>query len=136
MIIGLAEMTENLEGNASWRRDKAAQHPDDTRNTEAAEILERLAIEVGKLGSSPLFHELEKLDEEILAIDDDTLSLIEDESEYHRAIGFHSFPDSGEEYLKGLVEIYSAHLEKVKARTNRHVESMKRAAKALSATWS
>jgi hypothetical protein len=35
-----------VEGTAEWRRQKARQFPDDTRNLKAAEELECLAAEI------------------------------------------------------------------------------------------
>jgi hypothetical protein len=106
-------LVEDLEQNASWRREKADQYPNDHRNVIAAEILERLMEEVGKLNKdSLLLRQLEKIDEELLEITDDLFSLSGDLSDYHRGIGFHSFPESAEEYLTDLIDIYSANLAK------------------------
>lgn len=103
-----AALIEDLENNAAWRRDKAAEYPDDHRNVVAAEILERLVKEAGQLG--PNYIRLRKLD----ALSDELAngnhhgleSLVEDVNEYHRDIGFHRFPESIHVYVDDLIEIH------------------------------
>jgi len=123
------DLVEELDFTAQWRRDKAAQYPKDTRNTEAAELLERLAIEVGKLSKSFLVRRLEKIDDELVAIDGWDFRLSEDLSDYRRSIGFHRFPESGEKYLSDLIEIYSNHIERVGPGSD--IEEQKRASRDL-----
>jgi hypothetical protein len=47
----------DFEQTADWRRSKAAEHPEDSRNLEAAALLDKLAASVETvapdLGSSP-----------------------------------------------------------------------------------
>ena len=45
----LNQIGGNLEYTADWRRRKAEEFPEDTRNVEAAEELERLAAEIGAM---------------------------------------------------------------------------------------
>jgi hypothetical protein len=52
---------DELENTASWRRQKAVEHPGDMRNLEAAELLERLAEEVRALRGSSVDQELDRL---------------------------------------------------------------------------
>jgi hypothetical protein len=105
------DLAEELASTAQWRRDKAAQYRDDTRNTEAAERLERLAVEVDKLGESFLFRRLERINDELLSVRPlEIYYLVTAVDEYQRSIGFHAFPDSGEDYLKDLIKIYSKQL--------------------------
>jgi len=40
------ELKEEFERQAEWRREKAAQYPNDERNAEAAAIFDRLASSV------------------------------------------------------------------------------------------
>jgi hypothetical protein len=42
-------LVNHLEGTANWRREKADEYPDDVRNIEAAEILDRLASQLRSL---------------------------------------------------------------------------------------
>lgn len=111
-------LEDQLWSTASWRHDKAEQYPHDHRNKEAAEFLEKLAEEVATLRNSPDYHRPDKLEEELVDVSDgckvyDLIHLSEDLSEYHRSIGFHSFP-TAEGYLKDLIEIYSRHLDNAK----------------------
>lgn len=46
MIEGVTALADDLDACASWRREKAAEYPDDTRNLRAAELLEGLAAEL------------------------------------------------------------------------------------------
>lgn len=39
----MIELAKKLEYSAEWRREKAAEYPDDSRNVEAASLLDRLA---------------------------------------------------------------------------------------------
>jgi hypothetical protein len=50
-----------VESTADWRRSKAEEFPDDRRNLEAAEQLDRLAKEVGKLEGSELHRRIDAL---------------------------------------------------------------------------
>ncbi len=47
MPTDIADVAESLRldfgETARWRREKAAEHPEDSRNVEAAELLDRLA---------------------------------------------------------------------------------------------
>jgi hypothetical protein len=51
----------NIEGTAEWRRRKAEEFPDDRRNLEAAEELDRLAEEVEQLDGSDIHQRILKL---------------------------------------------------------------------------
>lgn len=99
-----AALIEDLENNASWRRDKAAQYPDDERNVRAAEISERLMDEAAQLGADDVrLRRLEVLSQNLCG---DGLELVQDINEHHRAIGFGYSPVSISEYLDDLIEIY------------------------------
>src|SRR5215831_7844006 len=47
-------ISDRLESTAEWRRGKAEEFPDDKRNLEAAEQLERLAAEVRALDDTEI----------------------------------------------------------------------------------
>jgi hypothetical protein len=97
-------ITDDLEKNASWRRDKAAQYPDDERNVRAAEISERLMDEAAQLGADDVrLRRLEVLSQNLCG---DGLELVQDINEHHRAIGFGYSPASISEYLDDLIDIY------------------------------
>jgi hypothetical protein len=105
----------DLESTADWRRRKAEGYPEDTRNEAAAELLEKLAAQLRALKVSPFYRKLGELEETLYQGVDakgfDLLGLSEALSEYHRGIGFHHFPESAEEYLVDLIQIYSGELE-------------------------
>jgi hypothetical protein len=42
----LTFLADDLEHTAEWRRQKAEEYPNDDRNIQAAEIMERLAEEI------------------------------------------------------------------------------------------
>jgi hypothetical protein len=91
---------ENIEGTAEWRRRKAEEFPDDARNLKAAEELDRLAEEVGKLEGSELYRRIDAMIELAGDTNVDLVTLCERESEELRHIGFHSFYESGAEFLQ------------------------------------
>jgi hypothetical protein len=122
-MVELEDIVNGLEGTCDWRAQKAVEYPHDDRNAKAAEILERLATEVRGMGNSLVFKQLVRAGDELS--DDnkyDLLPLSEDISAYDREIGFHSFPSSGEEYLRGILEIYQEHIAKAKAEEAEEVD--------------
>jgi hypothetical protein len=54
-------LKSDVEGTAEWRRQKAEEFPDDKRNLEAAEALDRLALEIGALEGSELHQQISDL---------------------------------------------------------------------------
>lgn len=84
-----------VSGTAEWRRCKAAEYPDDNRNQEAAEILERIANELPALDGSVLHRRIEKI------VEDGNWDAFVSEviSDELRKIGFHSWPESAHELL-------------------------------------
>jgi hypothetical protein len=101
---GAAAMSEYLneqigydvQGTAEWRRRKAEQFPDDARNLQAAEELERIADEIAALDEGlPIHKQIEEACEffnkaiEASGRDcwDEIVSAI---SEELRSVGFHS----------------------------------------------
>jgi hypothetical protein len=112
MSTSAREIAEDLENNAAWRRDKAAEYPDDHRNVIAAEIFERLMKEAGQLGADNIrLRKLEALLDK-LAGNHGLENLVDDVSEYHRDIGFHRFPESIHVYLDDLIEIHQRYAKR------------------------
>ena len=88
----------NVQNTAEWRRCKAEQFPDDTRNLEAAEELERIANEIEALDEGCPIHKQigeaeEFLNNTIEACDGDPApwgEIGESVSGVLRAVGFYS----------------------------------------------
>jgi hypothetical protein len=89
----------HIQSTAEWRRRKAQDFPDDLRNIDAAEELDRLATEVAQLGGSEIHHRICKLAQMNYSIWND---LIDDVSAILRAVGFHVKFDTGAQLLKWL----------------------------------
>jgi hypothetical protein len=87
-------LTDTFKFQAEWRREKAKEHPDDERNLEAATIFDRLALTVDNIPPDVLiaYHDLF-----------DDLPDTETEQEMLRAVGFHSFPASAEEFVREFI---------------------------------
>lgn len=95
-MLGLDELvTFNIEQTADWRRSKAAEFPNDQRNTEAAIILERLASEISAIHGSDLHRRLSQLAED--GNFSETLSTL------LRLVGFRLFPNSADAFIDELV---------------------------------
>jgi hypothetical protein len=90
--LGINEIVGfQVESTAEWRRLKAKQFPDDTRNLEAAEQLDRLAAEITSLDGSEIHRQIDQLYDLAYKTDDFSFSesLNESVSEELRSIGFH-----------------------------------------------
>jgi hypothetical protein len=86
----------------------AEEHPENERNEAAAEMLAKLAVEVRRLVGAPLGQEFEALQEKVYTAEwRGSDRLMEDENRHLSRIGFDSFPDTGEEYLRARMEIYA-----------------------------
>lgn len=99
---------------AEWRRRKAEEFPDDFRNMEAAEELERLEAEIDQIGESETIHlQIAKLHDSINAIDDGDgwLHIDEAVSEELRSIGFHSGYETGLELLEWYRDLLQEQLD-------------------------
>ncbi|MGI4801032.1 MAG: hypothetical protein ACRYG8_44805 [Janthinobacterium lividum] len=102
------EMTAlELSNKADWRRQKARQYPDDERNLDAAELLDRLAGEVLALEGSPSAAAFEKEHAAIFLGEDEDQAqeIMRLWSEYRSGIGFRIFPDTGKAVLRELLEL-------------------------------
>jgi hypothetical protein len=98
MSADIAEIAEDLRldfaNTAHWRREKAAEHPEDSRNIEAAELLDRLAKTVKDIDPNFL--------DAYGALWDDVMDA-EQHSETLRQIGIQSFPQTAEEFVKAYI---------------------------------
>jgi len=104
----LEHEADALESTAEWRRQKAEEYPEDDRNEAAAEMLAKLAVEVRRLVGTPIGQEFTALQEKAYAAEWRGFDrLIEDENRHRSRVGFDSFPDSGEEYVRARMEIYA-----------------------------
>jgi hypothetical protein len=79
---------------ADWRRQKAIEHPDDKRNEEAAQLLERLATTVEQVEAHLIkaFYELREDSREA-----------EEYSEMLRKVGFHWGPKTATEFVRDFI---------------------------------
>lgn len=96
-----------LSDKADWRRGKARQYPDDERNLDAAELLDRLAGEVLALDGSSAATAFEE-DYGIIFSGEDQdrhREVMRLWSEYRSGIGFRIFPDTGEAVLVELLKL-------------------------------
>lgn len=102
----LIEMTAlELSDKADWRRQKARQYPDDERNLDAAELLDRLAGEVLALEDSPAALAFETACDIVFSDEDRARKLMLLWSDYRSGIGFRLFPDTGETVLQDLMKM-------------------------------
>jgi hypothetical protein len=100
----------DVESTAEWRRQKAEQFPDDSRNLRAAEELERLAQEIDKLEGSEIHGQIDELNSLSNEVDGGFYEdLNESVSAELRSIGFHGSYQNGLEFL----EWYRDNLERL-----------------------
>ena len=96
-----------LSAKADWRRGKARQYPDDERNLDSAELLDRLAGEVLALEGSPDAMAFEEQHDAIFSGNDNdrARAVMRSWSDYRAGIGFKIFPDTGRMVLRDLLEL-------------------------------
>ena len=93
------------ESTANWRRSKAAQFPQDARNLQAAEELERFARQIKGLEGSEVYRQVDDAEESLVAAagasgrEDVWTDLDETVAAELRSIGFHGNYD-GAQFLK------------------------------------
>jgi hypothetical protein len=75
MVIGY-----EVQNTAEWRREKAKQFPDDTRNLRAAEELERLAAQIEQLEGSAIHERVRALYDRYRAAANGSVDIYEDVS--------------------------------------------------------
>jgi hypothetical protein len=84
----------DFEQTADWRRSKAAEYPEDSRNLEAAALLDKLAASVETVAPDLL--------EAYGSLRDDYMDS-EQHSEMFRQIGFHLWPETAEDFVKACI---------------------------------
>ena len=84
----------DFEQTADWRRSKAAEFPGDSRNLEAAALLDKLAASVETVTRD--------LRDAYGCLRDDYMDS-EQHSEMFRQIGFHSWPETAEDFVKACI---------------------------------
>jgi hypothetical protein len=92
---------DQVESTAEWRREKAEEFPDDGRNLEAAEELDKLVEEIAKLEGSNVHRCIDALVDQANEEKRDHIwdRLHEDVSAKLRSIGFHGGHQSGLSFL-------------------------------------
>ncbi|MDX0831231.1 hypothetical protein GOD82_15010 [Sinorhizobium medicae] len=95
------ELLIDFEGTARWRREKAIEYPNDKRNIEAAEALERLGKDFTALVFAPATEQLREL--ELYLEHHDGLPM-EAVGEHLRAVAFSSSPASIGDFLDALID--------------------------------
>ena len=86
-------LVEIFEGQAEWRRQKAAEYPDDKHNLEAATIFDRLAKSVADVPPAILNAFFELYED----YEGDELS------EQLRMVGFQSDPKTADDFCKSCI---------------------------------
>jgi hypothetical protein len=95
-MVGHAELRDDFQEQAEWRREKAEQCPDDERHLHAAAIFDRLAATVDAIPQD-VFTAFSKLE-----VDDGPLD-VERWAEMLRDVGFGSSPKSAEEFIRSFI---------------------------------
>jgi len=95
---------QDLERAAEWRLRCVDQNPLDSKSTEAAALLQRLANELRALQGSTLYRELGAICN-WLAESDDISDFAQRAHDYRRRIGVDVWPESGEAYLRILLDM-------------------------------
>jgi hypothetical protein len=123
----LQTITEQLEENGNWRREKAEQFSGDFRNGRAVAIFDQLGEQIGKIKDDhPLLRKLEAVYDDVVLKLRDPLDIVEAVNEYHRDIGFNRFPEFIEQYLEGLIVLHEGFLARfteANDRSSRTLES-------------
>jgi hypothetical protein len=82
-----------VQSTADWRREKAKQFPDDTRNLTAAEELDTLATEISSFEDSEIHRQIADLTDRLYGGDNNSLDFVEGLNEAVsaelRSVGFH-----------------------------------------------
>jgi hypothetical protein len=91
-----------VQSTADWRRGKAEQFPNDTRNLSAAEELERLAAQIEKLEGSDIHKRVRDLFDRAIAADepDSWGEINEAVAAELRSIGFRRGYATAEQFLE------------------------------------
>ncbi|MGA8616427.1 MAG: hypothetical protein WB760_32980 [Xanthobacteraceae bacterium] len=93
----LEQLKTDFEGQAEWRRGKAAEYPGDDRNLKAAELLDRLE---GTVDAVP---PLLRKQYEAAFDGPDVSRAVECHSEALRQVGFQSEPANAAAFISGFL---------------------------------
>jgi hypothetical protein len=88
------ELKEEFERQAEWRRQKASEYPDDSRNLEAAQLFDKLAATVNDVDLAVLRAWRELFED---------LPDSEEYNEMMRQVGFHIFPETADEFVRRFI---------------------------------
>ncbi|HUN42909.1 MAG TPA: hypothetical protein VMU81_21665 [Acetobacteraceae bacterium] len=94
----------DLESAAAWRMRQVDADPSDRQSAAAAERLQRLADELRRIQSAPLFREYGAICN-WLAESDDITDFAQLAHEYRLRIGADAFPETAEDYLRALLDL-------------------------------
>jgi hypothetical protein len=114
------EIGYQAESSANWRRSKAAQFPEDTRNLRAAEELELLARQIGELKGSEILGQIDEAEESLVTAceasdrEDVWTDINEAVSSELRSVGFHGSYD-GVQFLEWYRDLLRETLQGVLA---------------------
>jgi hypothetical protein len=93
----------DCEGTAYWRREKALEFSDDSRNLEAAHEVDRLAVEIAALEGSELHAQLDTFFED----EDEGMIAMAVIGDVLRQVGFSRWYATGDELLQTIVDACS-----------------------------
>lgn len=94
----------DLESAAAWRLRKVDADPGDRQSAAAAVRLQKLADDLRHNPATPLHRELGAICN-WLAESDDISDFAQLVHEYRLRIGIDAFPETGEDYLRALLDI-------------------------------
>ncbi|HVC63007.1 MAG TPA: hypothetical protein VND19_21920 [Acetobacteraceae bacterium] len=94
----------DLEAAAEWRLRKVDTDPGDRQSAAAAQRLRKLAGDLRHLQASPPYREYGAICN-WLAESDDISDFTQLAHDYRLRIGIDAFPETGEDYLRALLEI-------------------------------
>jgi len=100
MSDNLDDLIGNVQNTAEWRRRKAEQFPDDARNLQAAEELERLAVQIEELEESEVHKQINEATDSLVRACEASAryevwtEINEAVSADLRSIGFHGSSDA------------------------------------------
>ena len=94
----------DLEAAAEWRLRRVDSNPDDRQSAAAAQRLEKLAEDLRHLQASPHYREYGAICN-WLAESEDISDFAQLAHDYRMRIGIDAFPETGEDYLRALLEL-------------------------------
>jgi hypothetical protein len=113
-----------VQGTAEWRRRKAEEFPDDSRNVDAAEELERLAGEIDSLEGSEIEKQIRAAHDSLADLSDSWAEISEDVSDELRSIGFHSSYSTATKFLEWYRDLLDEKLRELKEKADEEMEEL------------